>query len=633
MRLFGYVRVSSREQEQGYSIDAQIKKLHEFCGHRGHEIVRLFREVETAKKAGRPVFNEMIALVRKDATVEGVVCHKVDRLCRNFKDFVTVDELGKRLVFVEEEFAPTAAGKLTFGMKVLLAKHYIDNLSDEVKKGMAEKVEQGGVPWHAPWGYRNVDAPHSVEPVLDRAAVVRQLFEWYATGRESLETVRRRFIEAGFVYSPSRARPSRRAIECILKNRFYTGFFDFLGKTYKGSYEPIIPVELFERVQAAFGGRANGSGRRGLPITYRGLFVCGNCGCSITGEVKKGKYTYYRCSRMRGPCREPAIREEALEAQITETLQPLALDEELLALAKDAWLERRGEARERAAAERAALEARSAKLREFVDRSYEDKLEGRIAEDFWEKKTATWKAELAAIERRLAADGARRDDAATVIRVLELAKELPGVWLTRKGAERRGVVEIVYSNSTLVAGSLVPKWRRPFDLLVKRPSSERWWGRLDSNCYGFGREHPANDRSSAAQAALRGWRSLARDGHRVVTRELHAAERADRAAPVRLPDAELRPRREPSGDKASSHTPSGRPAKARRMRTLGPRRLGPRRLSAAAPQSPKEPPVRSGGWSAPAGSSRRRAPRGRSPAAGGRRAGRRSRPSTRRGGA
>jgi hypothetical protein len=115
-------------------------------------------------------------------------------------------------------------------------------------------------------------------------------------------------------------------------------------------------------------------------------------------------------------CREPEIREEALEAQIAETLQRLALDEELLALAKDAWLERRGEAREPAAAERAALEARSAKLREFVDRSYEDELEGRIAQDFWEKKTATWKAELAAIERRLGADGARRDDAATVIR-------------------------------------------------------------------------------------------------------------------------------------------------------------------------------------------------------------------------
>src|SRR4030066_1076417 len=119
IKVVAYYRVSSREQkEEGYSIEAQQKRALEYAEKKGLEVVKEFQEIETAKKAGKVIFNEMIDFIRKNQEVQGIVCHKVDRLCRNFKDFVTTDDLGIKAYFVEEEFAENATGKLTFGMKV-----------------------------------------------------------------------------------------------------------------------------------------------------------------------------------------------------------------------------------------------------------------------------------------------------------------------------------------------------------------------------------------------------------------------------------------------------------------------------------------------------------------------------------
>lgn len=106
----------------------------------------------------------MVSFVKNTPSVDAIICHKVDRLCRNFKDYITIDDLKVKPLFVEEEFANNASGKLTFGMKVLMAKHYSDNLSDEVKKGQLGKLEQGGYPGGlSPFGYKKVNTELVIE--------------------------------------------------------------------------------------------------------------------------------------------------------------------------------------------------------------------------------------------------------------------------------------------------------------------------------------------------------------------------------------------------------------------------------------------------------------------------------------
>ena len=61
-----YTRVSSDEQRQkGYSIDYQQKETQEYCKNKNFNIIRRFSESYTAKKPGRPAFNEMLKFAKK----------------------------------------------------------------------------------------------------------------------------------------------------------------------------------------------------------------------------------------------------------------------------------------------------------------------------------------------------------------------------------------------------------------------------------------------------------------------------------------------------------------------------------------------------------------------------------------
>jgi DNA invertase Pin-like site-specific DNA recombinase len=98
-----------------------------------------------------------------------MLVEKTDRLYRNLKDWVTVDELDVEMHFPKEGVVLSresrSSKKFMHGIKVLMAKNYIDNLSEETRKGMTEKAAQGFWPSNAPLGYRNVtrdDGPYFV---------------------------------------------------------------------------------------------------------------------------------------------------------------------------------------------------------------------------------------------------------------------------------------------------------------------------------------------------------------------------------------------------------------------------------------------------------------------------------------
>jgi DNA invertase Pin-like site-specific DNA recombinase len=119
------------------------------------------------------------------------------------------------------------------GIKVLMAKNYIDNLSEEASKGMLEKAEQGFWPSSAPLGYRNIVGPNgrnTIEPDSDVAPMVARLFEWYATGNYALEDITAMAQEAGLVSRRSKSPLPRGTIHKILRNRIYMGDFEWKGR-------------------------------------------------------------------------------------------------------------------------------------------------------------------------------------------------------------------------------------------------------------------------------------------------------------------------------------------------------------------------------------------------------------------
>src|SRR5712672_2036883 len=209
-----YARVSSKEQEkEGFSIPAQLKLLKEYAAAQGFALAQEYVDVETAKHTGRAAFGEMIVYLKADPSVRVMLVEKTDRLYRNLKDWVTVDELDVEIHFPKEGVmlspASRSSEKFMHGIKVLMAKNYIDNLSEEARKGMQEKAEQGIWPTKSPLGYRNItglDGKRVIATDPAVAPIVAKLFEWYATGQHSLKEAARLARDAGLVYRKSGAK-------------------------------------------------------------------------------------------------------------------------------------------------------------------------------------------------------------------------------------------------------------------------------------------------------------------------------------------------------------------------------------------------------------------------------------------
>ena len=158
-------------------------------------------DVETAKQAGRSSFGEMVAHFRAHPEVRIVLVEKTDRLYRNLKDWVTLDDFDREIHFVKENVILSrdsrSSEKFMHGIKVLMAKNYIDNLSEEVRKGMREKAEQGHWPTVAHIGYKNNPETRRIEIDSERRPLIAQLFQWYATGEVSLKALTARAYSEG----------------------------------------------------------------------------------------------------------------------------------------------------------------------------------------------------------------------------------------------------------------------------------------------------------------------------------------------------------------------------------------------------------------------------------------------------
>lgn len=147
MKAVLYARVSSREQEEGFSIAAQLKLIKEYAVKNKLKIINEFIDIETAKKTGRSNFNSMIDFLRDNPKVINILCEKTDRLYRNFKDYLTIENLDLIIHLIKENEVLSKESKshqkFIHGIKILMAKNYVDNLSEEAKKGMLQKAHEG----------------------------------------------------------------------------------------------------------------------------------------------------------------------------------------------------------------------------------------------------------------------------------------------------------------------------------------------------------------------------------------------------------------------------------------------------------------------------------------------------------
>ena len=476
-----YTRVSSREQEQeGFSLGAQSKLLREYAARNELRIVQAFEDVETAKATGRKQFAEMVALFKRNRGCRVLLVEKTDRLYRNFRDAVTLEDLDIEVHFVKEgqilSKESKSQAKLIHGIHLVMAKNYSENLREEVKKGMREKAAQGIFPGHAPFGYRNNKAERTIEVDPEDSPIVNRIFDLYATGSHTLSTVRKT-IRAEYGKTISKGN-----LHLILKNPFYTGSFAWGGQTYTGTQPVFVNVSKYREAQAVLAGH-NRPKHSKRDLAFRGIAHCAYDGCLVTGEIQKEKYIYYRCTGHRGKCALPRFREEELAARLGEPLKRIQVPEEVVSGIVKALHADRLHAASNASEEKVRLERRIAGIQSRMDAAYVDKLDGKISEEFWERKRADWQAEEQQVRMAMLGlkQAQRSDRVVDASRIFELANKAHSLYLSRDSSGKAEVLRLVFSNCSVDAVSVTPTYRKPFDLIFKRAQKEEWSGRLDSN--------------------------------------------------------------------------------------------------------------------------------------------------------
>lgn len=480
-----YARVSSKDQEkEGFSIPSQQKLLRAYAEAHGLRIEEEFIDVETAKRAGRTHFMKMLAWLKKHKGCRTILVEKTDRLYRNLKDWVELDGLDLEIHLVKENVILSddsrSHEKFIHGIKVLMAKNYIDNLSEETRKGMLEKAEQGIWPGPAPLGYLNVaraDGKRVIEVDPVTAPLVTRLFELYVQGNVSVKELTRQAERWG-LRGKRLGKPMQvAAMHYLLTNLLYAGEFTWNGIVYPGIHTPLVSRALWDGVQDRLQDRCTYVRREQKhDFPFSGLVRCGPCADAgdqgerlLVGEIHKGQYVYYRCDGCKRAGRKVAyVRQDAIDAAMVRALRTLRLDEEVLAWVRKALLSSHADEQRFHAEAVARLHRQYEQLQRRIDLAYEDRLDGRISTETFDRMAEGWRADQRKVRREIEVhESADRSYMEEGLALLELAGRAVVLYEKQTPDERRRLLNFVLSNSIWRDGDLEVVWRQPFDLLAE----------------------------------------------------------------------------------------------------------------------------------------------------------------------
>ncbi len=487
-QFLALARVSSREQErEGFSLEVQEEALQRYAAEQEGSNTKLFRIAETATKPDeRRTFRELLEYAKANAAdLSAVLFFKVDRAARNLFAYVELERLEAdhdlKVVYVTQPTENTPAGRMMRRTLANMASFYTEQQSLDVKDGLNRRVASGLFVGKAPYGYRNArrEGRSLVETDGARARIVRRAFELYAFHGHTIDSLIDELEFEGLAYTDKTPRFTRSKLHTLLQDRAYRGEVAYRGQWYPGVHEPLIDQSTFDRVQQQLGGQIY----RAHELTYASnLIECGHCGRPVTGESitrqrKTGtkQYRYYRCAGYTA-AGHPRVRltESDLDEQVLALFDKLRIEDEKVRH----WFAR--VLRERTQGEQQESRERVAELNRqltLVRRQQDQLLNLRLLEEIEQETFAAKATELRDRVARLSAqiesnDRGRAETGQIAVKAFELSQTLREQWLTADYRAKRRLLEIVGLNYRLVDASLVPEWRKPFDVLAERPRSE-----------------------------------------------------------------------------------------------------------------------------------------------------------------
>ena len=481
-----YGRVSTKDQErEGFSIPAQFELLRNYARQKGFEIVREFQESESAGKEGRKRFTEMITLLKRDKSIEAILVEKTDRLYRNFFDQVNLLALEIDIHLVKDGRIigknSRPSERFAHDIDTAQARYYLSNLSEEVKKGQRQKALQGGYPGGVvPLGYMRNRLTGTIEIDPTRAPIIRNLFELYAQGNQSLDDLHRFAKQARLTYPKSGRIIARSEIERMLKKEFYTGKFKWNDALYQGDHPPMINPRLFDQVQEVFRRRSNGRFSK-RDFQFSRILTC-ECGNAVTAEIKKGRYVYYHCTGYGHRHKKVYVLESALDRQLCGIVGKVTLPPDWYDFMKACLVQEQKSQKIHSARERERLESTRDRITTDMKKAFQAHVNGTVGEEFFKSVHNDYQKELDALNYRLVnlSESVERDfDVA--MKSIELSHQAESLYLRANPDQKRHLLSAVLSNCTMNGATLTPTYKKPFDLLAKGIESQNMRRGRDSN--------------------------------------------------------------------------------------------------------------------------------------------------------
>jgi len=490
-----FCRVSSKEQEEtGYSLPSQEKLLTDYSMSKDFKIDKIFSLSESAGgHKQRKVFLEMLAYLNK-SKIKILVVEKTDRLTRNMRDAVAVNswidgDEERQVHFVKENFIlhknSRSNDKFIWGIKVTTAQYYLDNLSEEVKKGQKEKLIQGWLPTTPPYGYKTIgDKGHKIH-ILDEkmAPLIKEMFNLYATGEYSLQKLTLKMREMG-LRSSQGGKVHRSRIHALLTNPFYIGKNVWLGKQTPGQQEHLIDDDVFEKVGMILT-------RKSAPYytkheyLFKSLFKCVNCGGLITWEEHKG-FVYGHCNHRRDGCSACKwTKEEKVEEQIVDELATFKIDNPKLMK----WLSKALKETNKMESDLylnsiSELEKNREISKKRLDAIYVDKIDGKISQNYYNQLFDGFSKELETIDKNISkltkitnSEQTKKTD------LYDLAQQGREKYLEGKPEKRRELIRMVFKNLKLNGSNVIFELDKNYLLLknlVGKTNSSKMGKLIDS---------------------------------------------------------------------------------------------------------------------------------------------------------
>jgi site-specific DNA recombinase len=309
-----YVRVSTDEQNNGYSPADQKARLEKYCENNKIDIVKIYHEDESAKDFNRPEWKKIITYLKKNrGVVDLMLFIKWDRFSRNAEEaYIAIKELRK--YGIEPQAIEQPLNLEIPEQKLMLALYLVapevdnDRRSLNIFHGMRRGKKEGRWLGTRLRGYKNARDENN-RPVMipeggETEELVKQSFVDFATGNYNIEELRRIMNKKGL-------KVTRNTFWVMLRNRAYLGqvyvprYKDEAGEWIKAKHKPLISDEIFYDVQDILEGRKkkvqtkNITANNDLPL--RGYLMCPICSKNLTGSASRGRsggrFYYYHCTK------------------------------------------------------------------------------------------------------------------------------------------------------------------------------------------------------------------------------------------------------------------------------------------------------------------------------------------------